>query len=469
MRRATLRRAAAVWLVLFGVYAATIGLDAFGDADYGGDEPHFLLTAKSLVEDQSPDLLDEYRTGDYGEIYPYELTARGRDTRGLVNEPHGVGFPLLIAPAYAVAGPVGVEVFLAAIAALAVALAYALALRVVPDPWALSAALLLGLSPPVLAYGSAVYPALPAAAVLAGALLLALRLAARPTRAASFGCFALLGALPWLATPLLAPGLVIGVFAARALWAQRRRMLAIGGIEVVGFSLAFFGGLNNGLFGGLIPSAAQLEGESPTGASSVAEHLERAYRIVALWIDQDYGLLRWAPVMALAWVGAWLVWRERRGGLARIIPALRDEEVAAGLCAAVAGAQLLVATFLAPTMFGFWFPGRYLIAVLPLLVPLIALGLRRAPRTGAVLGAIGIVASVWLYVDVRWGGGALADDRPDAPWGPLVEAWPFFGEAVWPYVLAGLIAAAVAAAFLVDERTWRRVAGRARVGAGAGG
>ena len=39
----------ALWLLLFGVYAATLGLDAFGDSDYGGDEPHYLLAAESLV------------------------------------------------------------------------------------------------------------------------------------------------------------------------------------------------------------------------------------------------------------------------------------------------------------------------------------------------------------------------------------------------------------------------------------
>ena len=87
-----------------------------------------------------------------------------------------MGFPLLIAPAYALGGPRGVELFLAAIAALAIALAYRLALRVAPDPWALGAALAVGLSPPLLAYSTAVYPELPAAAALAGATLLAVRL-----------------------------------------------------------------------------------------------------------------------------------------------------------------------------------------------------------------------------------------------------------------------------------------------------
>jgi hypothetical protein len=278
-----------------------------------------------------------------------------------------------------------------------------------------------------------------------------------------FACFFLIGTLPWLATPFVLPALVLAAFTARMLWSQHRRMLAIGGLEVLGFSLAFYAGLNNGLFGGLTPYAAQLPGESATGADTVVEHLERAYRFVALWIDREYGLLRWAPVFALAWVGLWFVWREWRAGLARVIPQLETEEFAAALCASVIGAQLVVATFLAPTMFGFWFPGRHLIPVLPLMVPLVAIGLRHAPRVGAVLGAIGLVASVWLYVDVRWAGGGLAAGRPDAPWGPLEVIWPRYGDGdLLPYVVAVLVAAGVAAAFFVDPRVWRRLLRRER-------
>ena len=48
------------------------------------------------------------------------------------------------------------------------------------------------------------------------------------------------------------------------------------------------------------------------------------------------------------------------------------------MCAAALGAQLVVAGFLAPTMFGFWFPPRHLLAALALAVPLVAWGLRRA-------------------------------------------------------------------------------------------
>ena len=57
-----------------------------------------------------------------------------------------------MAPAYAVGGAHAAELLLAAIAALAVALAYALALRVVPDLFAIGATVAAGLSPPFLAH-----------------------------------------------------------------------------------------------------------------------------------------------------------------------------------------------------------------------------------------------------------------------------------------------------------------------------
>lgn len=438
-----MRRTALVWLGLFAAYLATIGLHAFGASDYAGDEPHYVLAAESIVSDGDIDVRDELATRAYRSFYPYPLERHGRLWRGRLNEPHGAGFPLLIAPAYALAGARGVEVFLAAIAALAVALGHRLALRVAPEPWASAAALAVGLSPPFIAYGTAVYPELAAGAALGGAALLALRLDGRPSRRATFGCFGLLAALPWLGTKFLPAGLVVGFVAARALWRARRRTLAIGAVELTAFSVALWVAVNEGLYGGPTPSSARLEGD---GASFPGGYLARAYRLVALFIDRDYGLLRWAPVFLLAFVGAWMLRRSRRDRLARAVPGVHDIELAAGLCAAVLGVQLLVAAFLAPTMFGFWFPPRHLLAGLPLAIPLCAWGMRALPRLGGVLAALTSAASVWLYLDVRLGAGGLVAARPDAPFGPLTDAFPLFERgAVWPYVLAGALAAALAA------------------------
>jgi hypothetical protein len=107
-------------------------------------------------------------------------------------------------------------------------------------------------------------------------------------------------------------------------------------------------------------------------------------------------------------------------------------------------------------MFGSWFPGRHLIAVLPLAIPLVGWGLRHAPRTGGVLSVLTLAASVWLYVDLRWGGGSLVGDRPDAPFGPLTEILPSFASGDdWPYWLAGALGAALAALVLIEARSSR--------------
>ncbi len=358
-------RTAALFLVLFGVYAATLGFDAFDESDYAGDEPHYLLAAESLKRDHDVDVNDEFTARAYAEFYPYTLDEHGVETDGRLNEPHGVGFPLFILPAYLVGGAHGRGAVPRAIAALAIALAYRLALRVVPDPWAIGAAAVVGLCPPFIAYGTAVYPELTAGAALAGAALLALRLDERPRRREAFLCFALLGFLPWLGTKFVPAGIVIGFLAARGLWRARRRTLAIGSVEIALFSAVFYVAINEAIYGGPTPYAADHPDDSATDADSAAGYVARAYRLVALYIDRNGGLLRWAPVFLLAFAGLWWLWRMHRDHLSRAVADVRQVELTGGLCAVVLGAQLLTASFLAPTMFGFSFPPRHLLAALP--------------------------------------------------------------------------------------------------------
>jgi hypothetical protein len=442
-------RTLALWLLLFGAYAATLGIPAVRGQDYAGDEPHYLLSAESIVSDGDVDLRDEYAFRDYERFHDGTLARHGKLTEGRLNEPHGFGFPLLIAPAYAIAGPVGVELFLAALIALGAAAAYRLARRVTPDPWALGATAVAGLSPPFLAYGTAIYPELPAGAILAGGALLAMRLDARPSRRLAFPCFALLGCLPWLSPKFLPAALIVGYVAARGMWRARRRTLTIGAVELALFGLALLVALNEALYGGPTPYSA---GSTATGVDAPGDLLDRAYRLVALFVDRDVGLLRWAPFVALAFAGLWWLWRSRRDHLARAVAGVRDVELTAELCAGVLGAQLLVAAFLTPTLVDQGFPGRQLLVALPLAIPLCAWGYRHAARTGTALALLTLTASVWLYVEARTGG-SLVGDRPDAPFGPLTDLLPpFTGDSDWPYWLAGAIAAALAALVLREAR-----------------
>lgn len=404
--RGALRRSALLFAGLFLAYALTAGLEAEGSSRFAGDESHVLLAAQSLVEDGNFDVLDDLREGSYRDYQPAPVRAIGKQREGQLLEPTGIGMPLLIAPAFAVAGATGASLLLAAIAALAVCLGYRLALRVVPDPWALGTAAAVGLSPPLLVHATSVLPELPAGVCLAGAALLALRQDDRISRRETFVLFALLGLVPWLGVKYLPAAALVGLVAARNLWRVRRRLLAVGGTELAFFSVAFWIAIDQALYGGLSPYSVNPPGVDPSGVEGL-DHLERAPRLVTLFVDPGLGLLRWAPVLALAFGGLFLLARSTRGGLARALPGARKAERAAGLCAAVIGVQLLVAVFLAPTLSGGAFPPRHLVAVLPLAVPLAAWGLRHVPRLGVALAVATVALSLWLALDTAFGDGSL--------------------------------------------------------------
>lgn len=454
-----MRRAAAVWVVLFAAYAATIGLHAFGTSQFGGDEPHYLLTADSIVSDADVDLRDEYATRAYRHWYPYVLERHGRLTNGQANEPHGIGFPLLIAPAYALGGPLAVQLLLAAIAALAFALGGALARRVVPEPWAGGATLACGLSPPALAYATTVTPELAAGALLALATLLTLRVRDLPRIRWVAGASIALAVLPWLGLAFALPGAVVALAMVRWLRRRSRNFAVLVCVEALLFSAVLFVTINDQVFGGFTPTVAAVPGNGldDLGLRDVAD---RAPRLVGLWLDRTYGLLRWAPVLALAFFALWLLWRSRRDRLAQALPEQRDVEVAATMCALVGSVQVSVAAFVAPTMFGFWFPGRYLVPALPLAVALVAWGLRHAPRAGAALVALTLATSIWWYAELRLGGGAIVGPSSRAPLGPLDGALPLFGTRSAGEVMAtALVAAGLAALVAREWLAWRQVEG----------
>jgi hypothetical protein len=446
-------RALALWAVLFAAYAATLGINAVGRSDYGADEPRYLLLAESIVSDRDVDLTDEFAARAYADFQAGPLRPQGRVILGRSMEPQGIGFALLIAPAYALGGPNAVELFLAAVTALGFVLAAAVARRMVPEPWASGAALLVGLSPLALGHATAVYPEAAAGTALTGAALCALRLRERPGLGSAVVGAALLAALPWLGPKYLLPAAPIAIALVRWTARRGRRTAALAAAEIMVASIVVYATINDRLFGGLTPYAASASDRSPTGAESLWEHLERLPRLAGLWIDRDAGLLRWAPVLALSLFAAWLLWRSKRVHLARLVEARADAEAAAGLALAVWAAVLLVAAFAAPSIAGERFAGRQLVAGLPLAAALCAWGLRHAPRTGAVLGALTLVGSLWLALAFGFGGAAgWADHGTDAPLGPAVEVLPRSGS-VWFAVVASALAAGLVA--LVAREWWR--------------
>jgi hypothetical protein len=433
-------RLVALWVVLVAAYAATIGTPASPTSEYAGDEPHQLLIAESIVSDGDLDLRDEYATGAYRSWHPAPLSPAARPLpSGVVHEPQGIGFPALISPAYALGGPRLVEVMLAAIAALGFVAGALLARRFVPEPWASAGAGLVGLSPPALGHATEIAPWMTGGALLAGAAVCALAVRERPGLGAAGAGALMLAALPWLEPLLLVPAVPVAV--ALVQWARHGRGRAgpLVPVEILVASLVFYGTLNDALYGGLTPDAA--------GAGGGTALPDRLPRIVGMWLDRDAGLLRWAPVLALAFWGAWLLRRSRREGLARALPGRREAEAAAGLAVAICLALAVVVVLAQRALDGPGFPQAAFAAALPAAGALAGWGLQRARRVGAVLAALTLAGSVALLTT------ASLDEPPRAPWGPLVAVFPR-----WDTGSAGevIVTAAVGAALLaLLVREWR--------------
>jgi len=421
-----MRRGALLWLVLLVAYTTTLGLDATPQARYSDREAHRLLTAKSLAEDRSLELSDEYATRDWADFADRPLTPTVPPREGRLVEPQGIGFALLTAPAYALGGPRGVELLCAALLALAFALSAALARRLVPDPWATRAALVAGLSPPALAGATTISPASAAAALLTGAALLALRVRDDPRLGAAARAAGLIALLPWLGVRFLAPGVV--VLLALAQWLRRRQRGVTGlvAVEVLLSSAVVLISVNERLFGGLVPSAAE-PGTPAGGAAGVEDAGELLGRIPALLgalIDRDAGLLRWAPALALAGLSLWLLARSRRDHVARALPERIGVEVATALYAATVAAGLAAAALAAQSIHGPWLVPNDVLAVLPVAGALAAWGLRHAPRTGGALAALTLAGSAWLVLSARLGDAGVAPPSGPLPWGGLEALLP---------------------------------------------
>jgi hypothetical protein len=422
-----MRRALALWLVLMAAYGTTFGVHA-GPADrYTVAEAHRLLTAKSLAEDHSLELSHQYATRGWVGFSDRPLVPTVPRRDGRLVEPQGLGFALLTAPAYALGGPRGVEALCAALLALAFTLSAALARRLVPDPWATRAALVAGLSPPALAGATTIAPAAAGAALLTAAILGALRYREEPRLARAGRTAGAVALLPWLGVRFLAPGLV--VLFALARWLRRRRggVSGLMAVEVLLTSAVVLITVNLGLYGGLVPSAAEPGSArgGTAGVTGLGEFLGRFPGLPGTLVGRDVGLLRWAPVLGLAGASLWLLWRSRRDFIARALPARLDIEVSAGLLGAVAITGLAAAALAAPSIRGPWIVPADVLVVLPAIGALSAWGWRAFPRAGGVLAAVTLAASLWLVLGAHLGGTeGLAPPSGSHPWGGLEVLLP---------------------------------------------
>lgn len=390
------------------------------------DEPQYLLTALSLAEDQDLDIADEIEDRRFEAFHEItidpqtEVLDGGREV-----SPHDPLLPVLLAPAMAFGddGWILAKLTLAILAGvLAASLVWVAARRFAVEPVvAATVVAAFTLTAPLTTYATQVYPELPAALAVTGAIGF---LTSSMARRHVVGLVVAITALPWLgvkyalvAAALTLVGCVV-MGRADAVPAARRRSIAgfVGALLVSG---AVFLIAHRVLYGGWTVYATG-DHFASTGELSVvgthADYVGRSRRVVGLVVDRSFGLAAWAPLYLVAAValGA-LVRRRPPGWLALVAP------LAAGWATAV---------WVALTMHGWWWPGRQVVVVLPCLVLATAWA---AGRPGATLlraavvvgGVLGLLFWGWLVVEVLDGSRTLIVSFAETT-DPVFRGWRWF-------------------------------------------
>lgn len=457
------RHRLARWMLVLGL-ATTAGVipGAAAPASHGarvtGDEPQYLMTAISLAEDGDLDLSDERADGRWrpfheaGQpLYQEKLQADG----GRVS-PHDPLLPALLAAPMRAGGWVGAKLALAAMAGALSASLLWVAVRRLCVPLA-PAALTVGvfsLSAPLAVYGTQVYPEV--AAALAVTLALGAVLGG-PTRRNAAAASVAVAVLPWLSVKYVGVAAVLAAVIVGSCGRAGRWPLAAGVLVGLAMAGVVYVVAHQAWYGGWTPYAAgdHFVGGEATVMGNDPAYGGRAVRLIGLLTDRHFGLAVWQPAFLLALPALASAVRRRPPGWAPMIGVL--------------SAGWLTATFLALTMHGWWWPGRQVVVVLPVLVlvtawwagqsrgrslAVLGLGLAGVVTFGVLVtetmvrditlvvdfdrtlnplvtlvrpllpdyrrpsGAMWVLHSLWILVAAglaRWGWGSSAKARPAAP------------------------------------------------------
>jgi hypothetical protein len=389
--RSPLRAAAAVGLVVAAWTAVAVPARATVGARTTADEPQYLLSALSLAEDRDLNIADELADRAYRPFHEAALPVQTQvldDGRQV--SPHDPLLPAVLAV------PMGLGGWAAAKAALAVLAGALAALLVwtahhrfaVPLGTAALSVLVFGVTAPLSAYATQVYPELPAALAVAAAIA-TLTGRRRPVDLA-VAAVALV-ALPWLgikyapvalALAAVAAGYLVGEGRPRALLTLLAGLATAGAVYLVAHRV---------LYGGWTVYAAgdHFTGGELTVMGDDPDRIGRSRRVVGLLLDRGFGLAAWMPGYLLAVPALAVLARRRPPGWPLLVLPL-----AAGWA---------TATWVALTMHGWWWPGRQVMVVVPCLVLAVAwwAGRVRAVRPWlAVAGVVGAINWGWLVVEV---------------------------------------------------------------------
>lgn len=398
--------------VVIPVALVLLGLITHGTYAGSGDEPHYLAIAHSIAFDGDLDLANNYGANEPligGGVQEMGLHARA-GTGGIVRPVHDVGMPALFAPYVRVAAPLAAAIgrtlpdaamrrlrltpstiYRHTISIAMIVVACFLAVQMLrfseettrdarASMWS---ALLIALSLPALLLSILFFTEVVTALLVV--VVVRAFTTGRVERDWHAGLLGLcVGMLALIHARNVALVAVLGILGLVHL--SRRGSLAKTALFVVGAAapVAVRLMLTYAMWGTWVSTPHARFG-SWSGWGAFVETV--ALRTTGLLLDQEYGLLPYAPVFLLAAFGVRALWRR--------------SPTAAGAIAAVSAAY--VASIVVPLVnpygwSGGWSPpARFLMSVLPLLAPCLALGWRLAPR-GLTVALVGLQLVISIYV-----------------------------------------------------------------------
>lgn len=418
------RHQGAIFVVVLISSLLGIGVRATYGAQVSADEPQYLLTAISLGEDLDLDISDELAEERFRDFHEVNLSQQTIDltSDGQRISPHDPLLPIILAGPVLLGGWEAAKATLSVIAALTAVATFVLAVRrfdVTPRIAAVVTATFF-VAAPFTAYGTQVYPAMPAAlATVLGVYGVTGPLATRTSAIAVTSVVA----LPWLSVKYVPIAAVIGIAMLVRHWVggDRRGFLLFGG--VLGVAGVMYLAVHQRVWGGwTVYSAGDhfVTGEFEVVGTN-PNYVARTNRLVGLLVDRFYGVAAWAPGFLLmpAGVLATYVHGPRKRWLPNADAFVVLSTIAAGWA---------VATWVALTMHGWWWSGRQIVPILPLVVVGISILVQRLPklRVPVVLsGALGVLNWFWLAFETSTGRLALIVDHEETS-NPIFQMWAQF-------------------------------------------
>ena len=295
-----LRASTTVPLLLVGLIFGLTSFAYFSWSNAGiylvsGDEPHYLVIAKSLVERGTLEVSETYRDEMvWKRLYLPGMTEHDRDghvVRALngMFSAHNIGLPLLLAIPFGIAGVVGVKFFMIFLGALATALIWRISGQVTDDLFKrISSTLLLCLSPLILAGATQIYPDILSGIICAYVLQSFYGSPVKMSANTRIGAAVLVFLLPWLQIKLILPMgiLLVGnlILHRGEYGSAKRRYFIIGGGVASLLALAYYNEYAFGRFTG------------PYSAGALEVSWTSLMVLAGLLLDQNQGFLFQNPV-----------------------------------------------------------------------------------------------------------------------------------------------------------------------------